>query len=63
MKDEQNKKSGRGGWRGGVKPLKNRTIRSFGIDADCLEILKKQRNQSDFINQAIRYFDYGNKEV
>ena len=60
MKDEGNKKSGRGGWRGGVKPRKNRTIRSFGIDVDCLEILKKQRNQSDFINQAIRY--YGSKE-
>lgn len=54
---EETKKSGRGGWRGGVKPRKNRTYRTFGIDTDCLEILKRQKNQADYVNAAIRYFD------
>ena len=57
MKDELNKKSGRGGWRGGVKPRKNRIYRTIGLDADCVEILKRQRNQTDFLNDAIRYYD------
>ena len=46
----------RGGWRGVPKPRKNRVYRTFGIDADCFEVLKKQSNQANFVNEAIRHY-------
>lgn len=52
-----NDKKGRGGWRDGGRPKKDRTIRSFGIDADCLEILKIKHNQADFVNDAIKHYE------
>lgn len=51
------KPKGRGGWRGGVKPRKDRTKRTFGLDADCLEILKTKHNQADFVNDAIKHYE------
>lgn len=50
------RKNGRGGWRDGGRPRKNRIYKTFGIDEDCIEILKKQRNQADYVNDAIRYY-------
>lgn len=52
----EEKPKGRGGWRGGVKPRKGRIKRTFGIDADCMEILKTKHNQADFVNDAIRHY-------
>ena len=50
----------RGGWRGVPKPRKNRIYRTFAFDADCIEILQKQRNKSNYVNEAIRYYNrYG----
>lgn len=60
MKDEGNKKSGRGGWRGGGRPRKNRTNKTFSLDPDCLEILRKYAKPSDFVNSAIRHYDASN---
>lgn len=56
------KKKGRGGWRDGGRPRKNRTYKTFGIDYDCLEILKRQRNQADYVNDAIRYYANNSEE-
>ncbi len=54
---EEPKKSGRGGWRGGGRPRKNRTNKTFSLDPDCIDILRRYEKQSDFVNAAIRYYE------
>lgn len=51
---EEPEKPKRGGWRGGGRPAKDITKKTYGIENDLLKKLADVKNASAFINQAIR---------
>jgi len=54
MENEQ-KKSGRGGWRGGVRPTTDRKIQlNVRISQEAADIIADVKNKSEYIDELIK---------